>query len=270
MRYDQFRFVQDAPVAAPSVQHLDHTDKITNWRVGAVYHPWDNSSLYVMRGTSFNPTADGLTISVTTPATALSIIKLGPEKTETTEVGVKAAVLKGRLTLASAIFETEKTNLRVPDPANSTVQVLEGLVRVRGFETSATGNLTDQWAVIASYSHINAKIVKTSVAAQLNNEPQITPEHTFSLWTTYDATPQLQVGGGAFYVGSSWADLPNTAIVPAYWRFDAMAAYKLKKDTTLQFNIYNLTNKYYFASAYTNWAVPGASRTAALTLRTRF
>ena len=53
--------------------------------------------------------------------------------------------------------------------------------------------------------------------------------------------------------------------MPAYWRFDAMAAYKFTTKVTLQFNIYNLTDKYYFASAYTNWAVPGASRTAALT-----
>jgi catecholate siderophore receptor len=270
IRYDQFRFVQDAPIADPTVQHLDHTDNIWSWRVGGVFHPWENHSLYVMRGTSFNPTADGLTISVATPATAAQIIGLGPEKTETTEVGYKAEVLNKKLTLASAVFHTEKTNLRVPDPLNNSFQVLDGIVRVLGFEASATGYLTDKWQVIASYSHINAKIKKTSVAAQIENEPQITPEHAFSLWSTYDVTPELQVGGGAFYTSSMWADLPNTAIVPGYWRFDAMAAYKLSKDATLQLNVYNLTNKFYYESAYTNWAVPGASRSAALTLRTRF
>ncbi len=35
-----------------------------------------------------------------------------------------------------------------------------------------------------------------------------------------------------------------------------MAAYKLSPKVTLQFNIYNLTDKLYYESAYTNWAVP--------------
>ena len=36
----------------------------SSWRVGAVFHPTANTSVYVMRGTSFNPTADNLSISV--------------------------------------------------------------------------------------------------------------------------------------------------------------------------------------------------------------
>jgi catecholate siderophore receptor len=85
-------------------------------------------------------------------------------------------------------------------------------------------------------------------------------------------TPKFQVGGGAFYVGSVFGDLPTSAVsipqsalVPAYWRFDAMMAYKIDAKSTLQFNVYNLTNKYYFESAYTNWAIPGPGRTFALT-----
>jgi outer membrane receptor protein involved in Fe transport len=46
-----------------------------------------------------------------------------------------------------------------------------------------------------------------------------------------------------------------------------MAAYKLSPKVTLQFNLYNIFDKYYFESAYTNWAVPAAGRTFAITLR---
>ena len=46
-----------------------------------------------------------------------------------------------------------------------------------------------------------------------------------------------------------------------------MAAYKITPKVTLQFNIYNLMDKLYYDSAYTNWAVPAQSRTFALTLR---
>ena len=81
-------------------------------------------------------------------------------------------------------------------------------------------------------------------------------------------TQQWQIGAGAFYTGDAWADLPNSALIPAYWRFDAMAAYKITPKSTIQFNIYNITNEYYAASAYSNWYVPGPSRYAALTYRT--
>jgi catecholate siderophore receptor len=267
VRYDYFKFQQDAPLAAANINNLQRTDQPVSWRVGAVYHPIDNTSLYVMRGTSFNPSADNLSISITTPATAISQFNLGPEKNETWEVGAKADVLGGRLSLATALFQTDKTNARVPDPTNSAVTVLNGVIRARGFEASANGKLTDDWQVIATYAFVNARIISTTVAAQLNNEPIQTPAHSLSIWSTYDINRQWQVGGGAFYSSEIYGDLPNTALAPGYWRFDAMAAYKIDPKTTLQFNIYNIFDKYYISSVYSNWAVPGPSRYASLTLK---
>ena len=44
-----------------------------------------------------------------------------------------------------------------------------------------------------------------------------------------------------------------------------MTSYKVTTNITAQLNIYNITNEYYFAQVYNNWAVPGAGRSAALT-----
>ena len=55
----------------------------------------------------------------------------------------------------------------------------------------------------------------------------------------------------------SLAMLTNTTQVPSYWRFDAMTSYKITNNITAQINIYNLTNEYYYAQVYSNWAVPG-------------
>ncbi len=85
--------------------NLEHTDNLVSWRAGAMFHPTANSSIYVMHGTSFNPTADNLSISVATPVAALSQIELGPEKNVTTEAGVKADVLNGQLALASRLLQ---------------------------------------------------------------------------------------------------------------------------------------------------------------------
>src|SRR6185437_13817059 len=244
LRYDYFRFHQVAPLAAASVDDLTHIDRTWSWRAGLVFHPIPNTSLYAMRGTSFNPSADNLTISVSTPATALSQFALGPEKNETTEFGAKADVLGGRLSLATAVFQTDKTNMRVPDPTTSTVTVLNGVARSRGFEASATGKLTDLWQIVATYSYIHARIISSSIPLQIGAEPMNTPTNSLSIWSTYDVTPKYQVGGGAFYVGSVYGDLPTSAasipqsaLVPAYWRFDAMMAYKIDAKSTVQFNV---------------------------------
>jgi catecholate siderophore receptor len=56
--------------------------------------------------------------------------------------------------------------------------------------------------------------------------------------------------------------------VPSYWRFDAMASYKVHPKMTLQFNVYNLTDEFYYAQYYGGHAVPAAGRYATLSLKT--
>ena len=70
-----------------------------------------------------------------------------------------------------------------------------------------------------------------------------TPKNSFSLWTTYDITSKLTIGGGAFYVDEVYGDVGNTVYVPSYTRYDAMASYKLTKNVDLQLNVQNLTDK---------------------------
>jgi len=258
VRWEQYR-------ASSGVQPaiFTRTDDMVSWRVGGIFHPTENTSLYIMRGTSFNPSAEFLTLSAANA-------NLAPERNDTTEIGAKAEVLGGRLNLAAALFRTNKTNARVPDPTNTAVNILDGVTRVEGFELSAQGKLTDQWSMIASFTHLRSEIVSTTTASQLGKELIQTPNNAFSLWTTYDITPEFTIGGGAYYVGSTWGNVDNTTQVPSYWRFDAMASYKIAPNVTLQLNVYNITDKYYYESAYSNWAVPAAGRSATLALRMKF
>lgn len=264
LRFERFR-------NSAGVQPLIYTNTsdMLSWRLGGIFHPTENTSIYVMRGTSFNPSAEFLTFGAA--ATAASAAALGPEKNVTTEVGAKAEVLGGKLNLAAALFRTDKTNARIPDPNDPTNSlILAGLTRVEGLELSAQGKLTDKWEIIASYTRLRSEIVSTTVATQLGKELIQTPNDAFSLWTTYAITPEFTIGGGAYYVGSMWGNVDNTTQVPSYWRFDAMASYKLAPDVTLQLNVYNITDKYYYESAYSNWAVPGPGRSATLSLRMKF
>ena len=156
------------------------------------------------------------------------------------------------------------------DPNQNGTVVLEGLVRVQGIELGAIGRVTEQWQVFAGYTHLKSEWLETPVVGMLGKELLNTPSDAFSIWTTYDVTQRWTVGGGAFYVSEVFGNAANTTQVPSYWRFDLMTNYKITTNILVQLNIYNLTNEYYFATVYNNWAVPGAGRSAALTVRGRW
>jgi catecholate siderophore receptor len=268
IRYDRFSTdFQD--LNTTPVTNLSRTDKMLSWRVGGIVHPTPNSSIYAAHGVSYNPSAEFATLSSAGNNAANAL--LDPEKNTTTEVGAKADVLGGKLTLTGAVFRTEKTNLRVPiDPVLNTALVLDGLARVDGIEVGVAGKLTEQWQVFAGYSYLDSEIVETTNRAELGRRLPNTPPHNFTLWSTYDITPKWTIGGGLTYASDTFVNTTNTAYVPEYWKLDLMASYKVTKNSILQLNIYNVTDELYFAQYYQGHAVPASGRWAMLSYRVRW
>ena len=269
IRYDSFHTDYTNLAAAPASQRLNRTDNMVNWRVGGVFHPTSNSSIYAAYGVSHNPSAEFDTLSDANNNSAS--ILLDPEKNTTLEVGAKADVLGGKLTLSGAVFHIEKTNMRIPvDPILNTALVLDGVARVQGVEVGVAGQLTEQWKVFAGYSYLDSKITKTTNLAELGRELPNTPPHNFTLWSTYDVTPEWTVGGGVTYAAQTYVNTTNTSYVPEYWKLDLMTSYKLTRDSLLQLNVYNVTDEFYYSQYYGGHAVPAPGRTAMLTYRVRF
>ncbi len=266
IRYDHFDTGYTS--GAPAVT-LNRTDNMVNWRVGGVFHPTSNSSIYAAYGVSHNPAAEFQTLSGADDNAASML--LDPERNTTLEIGAKADVLGGRLTLSGALFRIEKTNMRIPvDPVLNTALVLDGVARVQGIELGVAGKITDQWNVFAGYSYLDSEITKTTRLNELGRELPNTPRHNFSLWTTYDVTSEWTVGGGVTYASRAFVNAGNTSYVPEYWKLDLMTSYKITKDSLLQLNIYNVTDELYYAQYYGGHAVPAAGRTAMLSYRIRF
>lgn len=271
LRHDRFSTSFDDPGnATPTARHLERVDNLTSYRVGGVFHPTKNSSIYVAHGVSYNPSAEFGTLSSATSNTAN--VSLPPEKNTTIELGGKVDLLNERLSVTAAIFRIEKENMRVPlDPlATTAVLVLDGVGRVDGFEAGVVGRITDQWMITAGYSYLQTEFVKTTNRAQLGRELPSAPPHSFTLWTTYDITPQWTIGGGALFQSDTFVNETNTAYVPAFWKFDAMVSYKLGPKTLLQLNLYNITDELYYSQYYQGHAVPAAGRSASLSLRHRW
>jgi catecholate siderophore receptor len=273
IRFDRYNTkFEDPGNAVVANRFLERTDNMLGWRVGGVFHPTPNSSIYVAYGTSYNPAAELGTLSGA--GNNAANVQLPPEKNNSLEAGVKVDLLNNKLSLTGAVFRIQKTNMRIAlDPSlpnNAQVLVLDGEAQVDGVEVGIAGNITDKWQIFAGYSHLETEIKKTRNMAELGRQLPNTPSDSFSLWTTYAVTPEWLIGGGAIYQSDTFVNTTNTAYVPDYWRFDLMTSYKVHKNHTIQLNIYNLTNEMYYAQYYGGHAVPAAGRYAALTWRAKW
>ncbi len=246
-----------------------------NYQAGVVYKPAPQGSVYASYGTASTPPGndggdglDGLTTAVQ---------NLDPQESRNIELGVKWELFDRALQVAAAVFDTDMKNARVTSADGTSKNV--GRKRVKGYELSASGNLTRNWQVFAGYTHLDARVVDNGyvnvgttaapvyVASPYNgNQFPTTPEDSFSLWNTYQLAPGVTIGAGANYVSKVYANVNNTKWVPSYWRYDAMASYVVNKHTTLQLNIQNLTDEvYYNAVSSPHYANIAPGRSATLT-----
>lgn len=271
LRGDYFDAHSDSTAATGVTTSLGRTDKELSYRAGLVYKPEENGSVYVSYGTSFNPSAEGLALS--NALTNAANVNVAPETNVSYEVGTKWDVLDKKLNLTAALFRTEKTNARTEDPNNALDQiVLEGEQRVDGVEFGATGAITDKWKIYTGYTYMTSEVTKSKNRAELGAKVGQVPNHTFTLWTTYQLPADFTVGFGAQYVGQRAISTTNQNDLSGYTVFDAMLSYQLTKNVDLQLNILNLTDEFYLETVHPGGGhgTPGGGRTALLTTSFKF
>jgi catecholate siderophore receptor len=236
---------------------FDRTDKMWSYRAGLVFHPWPTHSYYFSAGNSFNPSAEALALAANNADTA-------PEENQTYEFGGKVDVLEGGLSLQAALFRTEKTNARTPDPVTG-LQVLEGKQRVQGFELGVVGRPLPSLNVFLGYTYLDSEILESNEVVNgvsvVGNEMPNAPEHSFSVWTSYDFLERWQVGTGIYYVGERFANNANTNVAPGHVRWDMSVGYQINKNIQLRLNAINLTDELYFDGVHPSHIIPGAGRT---------
>lgn len=265
-----------------------NVDNLFSYRAGLVFKPVDNASVYVAYSNSKTPSAASVNGSCTpTSTTGTANCNVDPETAVNYELGAKWDLYDGRLSLTGSVFRNERKNYRVADPGNpdnpSGQMSLDGRARVDGVLLGVSGNLTDQWAVYANYSHLKSKVVQGAsdlVAGDgkdyTKGDPLLsTPKNSLSLWTTYDVSSQWQLGYGVTYVGRYYvsqhsATNPHGALnqVDGYWMHRAMVGYRVTRDFGLQLNVTNLFDEKYLTRVRTQdiaWGTPGDARSAVLT-----
>ena len=276
-RVDRFsvHFTEQAFASPPAVVNVvtatnvkNREDTLPSWHGALLYKPADNGTIYFTYGTSFNPSAETLDIINSFTSFSLNNENIGPERNRTIELGTKWSLLDGGLTADASLFETDKVNARIPDPSLPGFNTLGGNQQVQGFELTLEGKITDGWNVSLGYDYLSSGTTKTVAGGPPRGFPlPFAPHNNVKLWTTYQVLPQLEIGGGGEYVGSRYAQ--TTAPIEqvgGYMTLDAMAKYAINEEMDVQLNVYNLTDKLYYDMMHPQFVVPGAGRSAMLTL----
>ncbi len=265
LRWDKF----DLEYTPDGASQLDRTDSMTSYRAGIVYKPVKSGTIYFGYGTSFNPTAEALSIS--TSSRQPGIADLDPEENETFELGIKWEVANNSLLLTAAVFRTEKTNARTQDPDDpNDLLVLNGEQLVQGVELGLAGQITENWGVHAGYTFLDTEITKTLDANEKGNELSNSPKNSFSLWNTYALFESLQIGLGAQFVDDRYNNTANIRTAPKYWVYETSASYVLNENISFQFNVHNLTNEKYIDFVGGGHFIPGMGRLAMLSTNFSF
>ncbi|WP_049629171.1 catecholate siderophore receptor Fiu [Cellvibrio sp. pealriver] len=261
--------VQTIPVGTLVASDAQLTDELFGWKLGGVYKPTANGSVYVSYATSeLPPGGANFALNTTNAANNINNPNLDPQKGTNAEVGTKWNVLDNTLFLTAALFRSTNENEIATNPDGSSVAM--GEKQVEGLELGAVGSLTDKWQISAGLAFMDNEITRgnrtvddpttTTNEASGNNEGgaiQWSPEMTFTLWNTYTFESGLQIGGGARYVDTMVSSSTVNPLAQStrsmlefgdYWVFDAMASYPINNNLTVQLNVLNITDEDYVGS----------------------
>ncbi len=238
-------------------------DEKVSPRIGLIYKPQENISIYGSYSQSFLPRSGDQFLTLS-PANQ----NLAPEKFTNYEIGFKWDIRPG-FNVTAALFQLDRTNATTPDPLNPLATIVTGKTRNKGVELAVTGKVTDQWQISAGYSYQDA-------ALQANDAVRLAqvPKHQASLWNRYNFNDQFGIGVGITHQSSQFATirtLPTTTRLPGFTRVDAAVFYDVSDAVQVQLNVENLFDTTYFSDAHNNNNIStGAPINGRLTLRAKF
>ena len=239
LRYDSFfqEVIQNVQGTT-----LSQNESAITPRIGIVYQPIEPISLNANYSRTFAPNF----ISTDTNGNLLD-----PEEGEGFEVGIRGEIVDNRLVATLAYFDITKRNVATTDPNDPRASITTGAQGSRGVDVNLTGEVLPGWNIIASYAYIDAEITEDNTFPVGNGLSGI-PEHSASLWTTYEIQSGnlqgLGFGLGFNFVGERQGDLENSFEVDSYFIIDAAVFYQ-RNNWQVRLNVDNIFDVDFVESA---------------------
>ncbi|MEP4052439.1 MAG: TonB-dependent siderophore receptor [Litorimonas sp.] len=253
-RFDSFDIDVSNVVAN---EQRSRKDEEISPRLGLVFKPQENISLYGSYSESFQPRSGEQFANINGDNDALD-----PNIFTNLEAGLKWDFANG-LSFTAAVFEIEQESPVISDTNAETFDIIE--TTINGFEAQLQGQITKDWFISAGYSYLDGEQSDGTL------RPRELPENTFSLWNSYQVTDAFGLGLGLSYQDESFVNNSNSATLPSYTLFDAAAYYDVSDDLRLQVNIENLTDTLYFPNSHsTHQVTVGAPLNARFTISGNF
>ncbi|NJM49826.1 MAG: TonB-dependent siderophore receptor [Sphingomonadales bacterium] len=257
IRYDSFD-INGIDIAGGNRAFGRRDEKISP-RLGLIYKPQDNVSIYASYSQSFQPRSGDQFLTLSSVDENLE-----PEKFTNYEIGAKWDINSG-LSVTAAVFRLDRTNNTTADPANPGNIILLPGTRAQGVELHIAGQVTDKWQVSGGYTFINAHVDGSNVRIDQQ------PKNQIALWNRYNLNDNFVGGLGVIHQSSQFASISNTVRLPAFTRVDAALFWDVTEKFGLQLNVENLLDTEYFSDAHNNNNIStGAPINARLTARMKF
>lgn len=258
---------------------LGLTDNLVSWKVGALFKPTQNGSVYLTVSNSFQPPG-GSNFSLSTSTTNQANPGIKPQEGSNIELGTKWDLFGGKLAATAAIYRSENKNELISDGAATGATFTQvGKRRVDGIELGLVGQVTPQLDLSLGLAVMDPKIIRGVPGATGNDGNVIvySPKKTFSSWAAYKLLDKLTVAGGVRYVdtvarSSNGGVVTNLLNTKSYWVADSMVSYDIDKNISLQLNVNNLFDKEYTASLNNGGSryKPGEPRNALLSANFKY
>lgn len=225
----------------------DRSLSADNWRAGLVFAVTPDLSVYGQYATSTEGVSNLLTLNAAQQQWDLSTARQ-------TELGIKQMLPEGRGEWTLAAYHIVKKKLLSTDPANPTVQQQVGQQSSNGIEATLELRLPFDVQLSANAAWVRAEYdeFQSGINDFEGNQPTNVPRRSANLWLSKAFEQRFEVGAGARYVDSRYADYANTVEIPAYTVVDASFDWHVQADLTLGLQLNNLFDRQYATTADNN------------------
>ena len=223
-------------------------------RLGLIYKPKENISMYLSYSESFIPKSGEQYKSWGTNAA------FDPDVYENTELGFKYDMQSG-ISLAVSYFDQKTIKGQEDGIGGSEVIGME----IDGFEIAVLGQINNQHTINFGLTSLEA------TASAGTGKPKEVPDLTFSLWHTYQANELFELGFGVIYQDEQIIKSEGGPLLPDFTRIDMAMTFSPNESDTVRINIENLGDETYYPHSHSTHQVSvGESRNVRISYQKSF